>query len=36
VDNVVGDTAIVVPLILTALLECKRHPAEANALGTAR
>jgi len=31
-----SDATIVVPLILTALLECKRHPAEANALIAAR
>jgi deoxyhypusine synthase len=27
-----SDATIVVPLLLTALLECRRHPAEANAL----
>jgi deoxyhypusine synthase len=29
-----SDATIVVPLMLSALLECKRHPAEANALLT--
>jgi deoxyhypusine synthase len=27
-----SDATIVVPLMLNALLECKKHPAEANAL----
>ncbi len=27
-----SDATIVVPLVLTALLECRKHPAEAKAL----